>query len=140
MQFKAFTFFAALLAGSLSPLMAETPAASSLTGDAERGRRVFNQCRACHNLQAKGPRKLGPHLAELFGRPIAGLEGFDYSRALDEAGEASWSADTLDSWLQNPRSFLPGNKMPFGGIRDAQQRADLIQYLRETVMSGQSSR
>ena len=59
-----------------------------------------------------------------------------YSKALKESA-IIWSETLLDQWLSNPQNFLPGNKMPFAGIRSAQDRADLMAYLREATEAGQ---
>jgi cytochrome c len=98
-------------------------------GDYEAGRRVFAQCRSCHTIEAGAPNRVGPNLHGLFGREIGSAEGFAYSPAVEEASFV-WDGAKLDEWLTNPRSFLPGNRMAFAGVRDATQRRDLIAYLK----------
>ncbi len=133
--------------GSQGTPVSETPAAAS--GDAsanaqqaaiaalpapynaanyEAGRRAFAQCRSCHVIQAGGSHRVGPNLHGVFGREIGTAEGFNYSQAVREASFV-WDADQLDHWLQNPQTFLPGNRMAFAGVRDETQRRDLIAYL-----------
>ena len=99
-------------------------------GDPERGRIVFYACRACHRLGA-GPPREGPDLAGLFGRTAGTAPGYErYSAALREAG-FEWTAARLDAWLKDPNGFLPGNRMRFAGLRRAEDRRDLIAYLRK---------
>ncbi len=98
-------------------------------GDATRGARLFNQCRACHSVEA-GEHLTGPSLAQAFGHRAASAEGFlRYSDALKKAG-VEWNERTLDRWLADPQMMVPGTSMTFPGIRDAQQRQDVIAYLR----------
>ena len=94
----------------------------------DAGRRVFAQCRSCHVIQAGAPHRVGPNLHAVFGREIGTAEGFTYSQAVQDANFV-WDADHLDHWLQNPQTFLPGNRMAFAGVRDETQRRDLIAYL-----------
>lgn len=101
-----------------------------LAGDAERGRQLFGACRTCHYPEAYVGNHNGPSLHALFGRQVGTREGFDYySQALREA-EFVWTPALLDAWLANPDDFLPGNEMVFVPPRTAQERADLIEYLR----------
>jgi len=94
----------------------------------EAGRRVFAQCRSCHVIDAGAPHRVGPNLHGVFGREIGTAEGFNYSQAVRDA-DFVWDAAQLDHWLQNPQTFLPGNRMAFAGVRDETQRRDLIAYL-----------
>ena len=65
----------------------------------------------------------------VFGRQAGSVEGYNYSPALREA-DFTWTAQQLDQWLNDPRGFLPGNKMAFAGIRDETDRRDLIAWLK----------
>lgn len=94
----------------------------------EAGRRVFAQCRSCHTIDAGGGNRVGPNLHGVFGREVGTAAGFNYSPAVQEAAFV-WDADHLDHWLQNPQTFLPGNRMAFAGVRDETQRRDLIAFL-----------
>ena len=111
---------AALLAGLPAPYDA---------GDLENGRRVFARCRSCHTLPEGGPNLTGPNLWNVFGRQAGALEGYNYSPAL-AAADFAWDAGRLDAWLNDPRGFLPGNKMSFAGVRDERDRRDLIGWLK----------
>ena len=104
-------------------------------GDADAGAQVFGTCAACHTLEP-GVHRTGPSLAGVFGRAAGTAGGFQrYSEALRSA-DLVWREDTLDGFLADPQTFLPGNRMTFRGINDAQARADLIAYLRTTTTAG----
>lgn len=105
----------------------------SAAGDAEKGKRLFNRCRACHNLTATERSRIGPNLDNLFGRQAGTKEGFKYSKALQEV-DFVWSEKQLNDWLAAPRTFLPGNKMAFAGLSKEQDRKDILAYLREATV------
>ena len=100
--------------------------------DTKRGQTLFLQCRACHSLGEGEPHKVGPNLYQLFGK-TAGVEpGFAFSEVLVNSGIV-WSPESLDPWMARPSEYLPGNKMVFIGIKNAQDRANLIAYLQEAT-------
>jgi cytochrome c len=96
--------------------------------DYEAGRRVFAQCRSCHTTEADGGNRVGPNLHGMFGRPVGAKPGFAYSPALQQA-DFVWDPEHLDHWLANPQTALPGNRMAFAGVRNEEQRRDLIAFL-----------
>jgi cytochrome c len=102
------------------------------SGDTDAGAKLYQQCKGCHMVGEGAKNRVGPHLNALFGRAAAGLEGFRYSKSLERAGASGieWHADTLDAFLENPRTIASGTRMSFRGIKDPQKRADLIAYLR----------
>jgi cytochrome c len=101
-------------------------------GDPEAGAQVFQTCQACHTLEP-GVHRTGPSLAGVFGREAGTAAGFQrYSDALRSA-DLVWRADTLSGFLADPQAFLPGNRMTFSGIPDAQARADVIAYLKDAT-------
>jgi cytochrome c len=102
---------------------------AGLTGNADAGRRVFARCRSCHVLD-EGVNRVGPSLYGIFGRPAGSVEGFRYSEANSNSGVV-WSGETMFEYLENPREYIPGTIMAFPGIRDAQDRADLIAYIKD---------
>ncbi|MEO1603447.1 MAG: hypothetical protein AAFU49_23905, partial [Pseudomonadota bacterium] len=64
------------------------------------------------------------------GRDIGSAEGYRYSKAL--AGmDGAWTLSGLDGFLTNPRKWAPGTKMVYQGLRDPQDRIDVITYLNE---------
>lgn len=95
--------------------------------DAAAGEGEFRPCSACHSL-AEGENRTGPTLAGVVDRPVDVVEGFDYSGALEQVADV-WSPDNLNLFLLNPKQYAPGTKMNFNGIRDVQDRANLIAYL-----------
>ena len=106
-------------------LAAALPAAHAQ--DAAAGKAVFAQCSACHAVDASSG--VGPGLAGIDGRKAGSLPGFRYSRAL-KSSSIVWSAATLDAYIADPQKAIPGNVMPFSGLPDAKQRADLVAYLK----------
>lgn len=107
------------------------PASAFAAGDAERGAKLYRACIACHSLQP-GQHLTGPSLANVLGRKAGEAPGFPrYSDALKNSGVV-WDERTLDAWLREPASLVPGNAMTFAGIRDESARRDLIEYLKES--------
>lgn len=103
--------------------------AAFAAGDPAEGAKAFRACAACHSL-ATDRNMTGPSLAGIWGRKAGSLKSFDrYSRAL-KSSAIVWNQKTLDAWLKSPATFIPGNDMNFRGIPDAQQRADLIAFLK----------
>ncbi|KAK4935598.1 hypothetical protein LTR28_010327 [Elasticomyces elasticus] len=88
------------------------------------------RCQQCHNLKASEGNKIGPNLHGLFGRSTGQVEGFSYSDANKQKG-IEWNTDTLFEYLENPKKYIPGTKMAFGGLKKAKDRNDLITFLRE---------
>ncbi len=118
-----------------APAEAAAPAApaagvtlASLTGDAAKGEKVFAQCKACHVAEA-GKNRVGPSLWAVVGRTAGTIEGFNYSKANKESG-VTWSEDVLFTYLEAPAKFMPGTRMAFGGLKNPQDRADVIAYLK----------
>lgn len=114
-----------LLVASLTPAMAAD-------ASVENGEEVFKKCRACHDVGPNAKNKIGPLLNDLFGRKAGTIEGFNYSDANRKAGESGWvwTEEKLMTYLENPREAMPGNKMAFAGLRDEQDRKDLVAYLK----------
>jgi cytochrome c len=98
--------------------------------DAAAGESLFRACTACHKLD--GTDGTGPHLNGVVDRAKASVEGFAYSEgALAQAGE-QWTPENLSAFLEAPRDYMPGTKMTYNGMPDAQDRANLIAYLAGT--------
>jgi cytochrome c len=100
-------------------------------GDAARGEARFKECAACHKLDA-GANEVGPSLHGLFARKAGELADFRYSPAMKRSG-VSWTAETLDKYIADPQAFIPANRMPYAGISNAADRADLIAYLQKAT-------
>lgn len=133
----AFVAIAALFSVSNLPASAQDdPSATPLSasGDSAKGKRIFARCKACHNLTAAPRSRMGPNLDDLFGRQAGAYEGYKYSKALGEA-DFVWTEEKLDQWLAQPKTFMPGNKMAFAGLRKEQDRKDLLAYLRQATLA-----
>ncbi|WP_332065358.1 c-type cytochrome [Bartonella sp. CB189] len=97
----------------------------------ENGRKIFSRCALCHNSSKHNEvRRVGPTLWEIVNRPLATATGFSYSRALRANFDKKWDFMTLDRFLHSPRKAFPGTIMSFAGIKNDQDRADLLLYLR----------
>src|SRR6266850_5068692 len=101
--------------------------AASAQGDPKRGQKLFENCAACHAADGKG-NEVGPGLAGIFGRRAGEREDFRYSPALKRSG-ITWTPQTMDEFVADPQKMVPANRMPFAGIPDARDRADLIIYM-----------
>ena len=95
--------------------------------DAAAGSRLWSQCRACHALEA-GRNGVGPYLHGIVNRQINAVDGFNYSGALTQAGDA-WSPEVLSAFIENPSAVAPGTSMNFRGISNVQDRANLVAYM-----------
>lgn len=102
-------------------------AALVAAADLAAGEKLFRRCGACHKLE-DGKNGAGPSLHDVVGRDIASVDGFTYSDAL-KGLDGTWTVEKLSSWIENPRAFAPGNRMGFPGLKDEQDRANLIGYL-----------
>jgi cytochrome c len=110
-----------LAAIALVPLVAFGAA-----GDPAQGEQIYKRCGGCHSIDRN---RVGPMHRGLFGRKAGSVAGFNYSKAMRASGIV-WDETTLDQFLQNPRAMVPGTKMTYAGVKDAQERADLITYLK----------
>jgi cytochrome c len=101
-------------------------------GDADRGVKVFKKCKACHKVGTGAKNGVGPHLNGVFGRAAAGFEDYKYSKSMDRAGADGliWTEETLDAFLENPKSLVSKTKMNFKGLKKEADRANLLAYLR----------
>lgn len=101
-----------------------------LAADAKHGKKIFDgRCKMCHSVQS-GVNKIGPSLEGVMGRKAGAIQGFHYSPALKNSGVV-WNDKTLNDWLTNPHKFIPGDRMPFPGLRNPSDREDIIAYLAE---------
>ena len=98
-----------------------------ITVDAARGERRFGECVACHTVE-RGVSGVGPSLHGIFGRKAGELADYRYSPALKRSG-ITWTAQTLDLFIADPQKVVPDNRMPYAGMTDVADRADLLAYL-----------
>jgi cytochrome c len=117
---------------SPSPQAQQPPAVDSLLAKADpaKGKQeVEKVCAACHTFEKGQPAGMGPNLYGVIGAPHGHMQGFDYSSAL-KSKQGPWTYAELDEWLHSPAKYAPGTKMAFPGINSAEERADVIDYLR----------
>lgn len=118
-------FLLAFVLSGAAPVLAD--------GDAEAGRSVFNRCMACHDGKRE-VNKVGPHLLGIVGRKAGSLESFasKYSEAMVAAGAGGlvWDEANLAAYIKAPKEFIPGNRMAFAGIKDDEDLANLIAWLK----------
>ncbi len=98
------------------------------TPNAEKGKTVAKKCASCHSFNRGGKNKVGPNLYNILNRDRAAIVEFNYSKAIKKLG-GKWSLSDMDKYIHNPKKFLPGTKMSFKGIKNADDRASLILYL-----------
>lgn len=118
-----------LFAAALMAAAAVVTGPALADGDAAKGKKVFNRCKACH-VADEAKNKVGPTLHGVFGRKAGTVEGFKYSDAMKNA-DVVWSEETIAKYVKKPKDFIPGNKMAFAGLRKDSQIEDLIAYLKE---------
>jgi cytochrome c2 len=88
------------------------------------------QCAGCHTFNDRENASIGPNLWEVVGRRVGADEQFRYSEGMKEFG-GRWTRERLDRFLEDPAGTVPGNTMQFEGIKDAEQRRRLIEFLEE---------
>ncbi len=103
-------------------------------GDPAAGKKVYRKCVGCHSLEP-GKKKAGPSLNGVVGRVPGMAEGVKFSKAMKAYGESGivWNEETLDAFLVSPRKVVKGTKMGFAGLKKAEQRADVIAYLKQVA-------
>ncbi len=102
-------------------------------GDAERGKEIYAKCSGCHQVGKGAENGIGPHLNGIFGRKAASVaDDYRYSDGLKRAGAdgLEWHLETLDAYIENPKALVSGTRMSFRGLKKAQDRADVLAYLR----------
>ncbi len=111
-------------------VLAAAPAA--VAQDAAEGEKIFKRCQACHVINGQQNR-VGPHLVGVVGRKAGSVEGFKYSEAMAGKGQEGlvWNDETLNAYLENPKGYIPKNKMAFAGLKKPEERAAVIAYLKQ---------
>lgn len=108
------------------------PVGATEIGDPVAGERLFAKCKSCHRVGKDARNAVGPHLNGLFGRKAGAIDGFEYSEGLQRAGADGlvWSTETLDAYIENPKSLVSRTRMNFRGMESVEDRSHLIAYLR----------
>ena len=103
---------------------------AQVQGDATRGQKRFEECAACHAVDKSAADSVGPSLFGMFGRSAGALSDFRYSPAMRRSG-IQWTPQALDTFLADPQAAVPANRMPYAGMPNPADRADLIAYLQQ---------
>jgi cytochrome c len=113
-------------------LLCTSAGAEQKIGDPSAGERVFKKCKSCHMVGDGAKNRSGPILNGVFGAKLGSIENFKYSKAFNEYSEKNiiWDSETLDLFLTKPRDYIPKTKMSFAGLKKAQDRADVIAFLK----------
>jgi cytochrome c len=108
-------------------------ATGAMSQDLDNGKSQFNKCRACHDVGDGAKTKVGPVLNDIVGRKAATIDGFAYSESLKKLGADgfTWTEENLQKYLENPKSVVPDGKMVFAGLKDKDDRTDVIAYLKQ---------
>lgn len=117
--------------GGVALVAAALAGPGAYAGDAAKGQKVFNKCKACHEV-ATEKNKVGPYLKGLFGRTAGTAEGFAYSEEMKALGIV-WSEETLKPYLADPKAVVPKGKMAFAGLKKEEELEDVIEYLKEAT-------
>jgi len=106
---------------------------SAELGDPEKGAVVFRNCTSCHEIGAGARNRIGPQLNGIFGRAAGSVPEVKYSASMLRAGSDGliWTHETLDAYIENPKALVSKTRMAFRGIKDTQERSDLLAYLRD---------
>lgn len=99
------------------------------SADVKAGEAQIKKCTSCHSFDKGGKHGVGPNQWNLVGRAIASASGYSYSTVLTGMSDKKWNFQELSEFLAAPKQYAPGNKMSFAGIKNPQDRANLIAYL-----------
>lgn len=121
----------AMIVSATVALAGVSGAMAQPAGDPARGKTIFARCAACHDLNT-GATRLGPSLKGVVGRTSGTMPNFNYSPAMKNKAVV-WNAATLDAYLAAPAKNIPGNRMAFPPMTNAQDRADLIAFLQKSA-------
>jgi len=116
--------------GEAKPAEVEPVTPLLAKADVDHGAQIARQCMACHNFAKGGPNMVGPNLWGVVGGPHAHKSDYAYSDAMKKF-PGNWDYESINKFITHPQAFLPGTKMGFAGLKKAQDRADVIAWLRQ---------
>ena len=122
-MFKKLSILAAFSVALAAPVFAE--------GNVKAGKKVYFKCMKCHSV-TRDRHKVGPTMYQIIGRQVGSAKDFKYSRALQELGANGvvWNEETLNAFLRKPREYAKGTRMKFSGLKNEQDRLDIIAYMK----------
>ena len=129
------TIWSPLIAG---PALAAALATTALAQDVTAGEKIFNLCRACHEIGDGAKNEVGPVLNGVVGRESGSYPGYNYSDANKNSG-IIWDVATLKEYLKSPRTKVPGTKMIFSGLPKDEDIDNVIAYLKQFGADGKKS-
>lgn len=118
---------------SPAPISVQTPPVTQTAArektPLERGAKVYKKCKSCHTLEQGGRHKVGPNMWDLYGSTAGTKDGFAYSKVMKESGIV-WDDETLSAYIENPRKYMPGNRMSYVGLRKPEDREAVLAYIK----------
>lgn len=134
---RALVLAAGIVAAQHAVAAPAPPGPAADAAQLERGEQIYTRCAACHAIETN---RTGPQHCGLFGRRAGTAPGYTtYSRAMRDS-KIVWDAHSLDIFLQAPLQAVPGTAMGYAGVKDPQERADLIAWLRHATQPGKTCR
>ena len=118
-----------------SLMLAALPHPAQAVGNPAAGEKVFQKCRACHQIGETARNAVGPKLNGLFGRPAGSIEGYSYSPANKNSGIV-WDESTFREYIKAPQVKIPSTKMVFPGLKSDQEIDDIVAFLNQFDGSG----
>jgi cytochrome c len=123
---QIYVFAVLALAGSMSTAVAQ---------DAALGEKVFQKCKACHQIGEGAKDAVGPVLNGVVGRKAGTYPDYSYSDANKNSG-ITWDEATFREYIKDPKAKVPGTKMIYAGLKDEQKTNDLVAFLKQFDADG----
>jgi cytochrome c len=120
---------------SAAAALAFVSSSAIAAGDPEAGAKVFNKCRACHQVGPTAKNGVGPSLNGIAGRKSGSAEGYNYSDANKNSG-LTWNEATFLEYIAGPQKKIPGTKMTFPGLPEEADRNNVWAYLSQFKADG----
>lgn len=89
---------------------------------------AFGVCAACHKTEKGAPPSIGPNLFGIGGTKAGEVPGFNFSPAMKNS-KVKWTKANLVAYIQEPQKIVPGNRMPFGGLKNPAAAAQIADYI-----------
>ena len=119
----------------LAAALIALPVTAAYADDPAAGANTFKKCVVCHDIGETAKNKVGPQLNGLEGRHSGSAAGYNYSDANKKSG-ITWSKDTFEKYITDPKAMVPGTKMIFPGIKNDTERDNLWAYISQFDQDG----